>query len=358
MTHTDPELRAVLDLPAAEPTDASVSRTWHLLNRRHTAGRGRAPRRLSRLLIPVGAAAVVAAVTVGAILLNGLGGGNAQFGAPRTAEVLASHQPLPAERGTNPALSRSTPEALAALDELARTATTASAVTLGPGQLIHVRADGWASSQRGNEATAQIEYQGRERWVDPQGMIIVRLLSGEEDLLQGPKAEPTPDAVQRGDLEQFGPNLRRPTPEWLAQLPAGDPAALLARLRDDVDDNEKWTADHQLWDAMGEFYLNADLLLSPELRAGLLRAFRGMDGLTAGEVVVDGWRLIAIRQTDDRAGIEILFDPLTASAVGRRTMYAGSEITLIPPDGGPRFDPLVGYHVTWTQHLVNSVDER
>ena len=50
--------------------------------------------------------------------------------------------------------------------------------------------------------------------------------------------------------------------------------------------------------------------------------------------------------------------PLTASAVGRRDIYADSEVTLVPPDGGPRFDPVVGYHVTWTQNLVNSVDER
>lgn len=358
MTRTDPDLRAVLDLPAAEPTDVSVSRTWHLLNRRQTATRGRAPRRLSRLLVPAAAAALVAAVTIGAVTLNGVGGGNDRVGAPGTAEVLASHQPLPTERGTNPELSRTTPEALAALAELAGTAETASTVNLGPDQLIHVRADGWASAQQGDDPTAQVEYQGRELWIDPQGMIPVRLLAGDRDLLAGPKAEPNPGQVQRDDLRENGANLRRVTPEWLAGLPADDPAALLARLRGDVADNDKWTADHLLWDAVAELYHNADLVLSPRLRAGLLRAYQGMDGLTAGEVLVDGRRLVAIRQTEGLSSTEILFDPLTAAAVGRRDLYADSEVTLLPPDPGPRFDPLVGYHVTWTQNLVDSVDER
>ncbi len=358
MTHTDPDLRAVRDLPAAEPTDASVSRTWHLLNQRHTAARSRAPRRLSRLLVPVGAAALVAAVALSAVLLNGPGGGNGQVGAPRIAEVLASHQPLPAERGTNPKLSRTTPEAIAALDELAHTAESAATVTLAPRQLIHVKADGWAAGRSGEDPTARISYQGRELWIDPQGMIALRVLADGRDLAEGPKADPQPGRAERDDLLQNGANLRRATPEWLAQLPAGDPAALLARLRDDVDDNEKWTADYLVWDAVAQLYFNADLLLSPQLRAGLLRSFRGMDGLTSGEVVVDGWRLIAIRQTEGSSSTEILFDPLTASAVGRRDIYADSEVTLVPPDGGPRFDPVVGYHVTWTQNLVNSVDER
>ncbi|MEV4416981.1 hypothetical protein [Catellatospora sp. NPDC049609] len=357
MTRTDPDLRAVADLPAAEPSDEAVSRTWHLLNKRHTAARGRSPRRLARLLVPATAALTVAAVAAGVFALNRAGGGNGDFATPNIAEITASHQPLPTAPGTNPALSKTTPEALAALAALAATAEGAGTVTLIPGQLIHVRADGWAAGQHGDDPTAQVGYQGRELWLDPQGMIPVKLLDGERDLFDGPKGRPD-DTFERDDLRENGPSLRRPTPEWLAQLPAGDPAALLARLRADVAGNEKWTADHLVWDAMGELYLHADLLLSPALRAGLLRAVQGMDGLTAGEVVIDGVRLVSIRQTEGRSATEILFDPVTGWAVGRRDLFRDSEVTLLPPDPGPRFDPLVGYHVTWTQNLVNSVDER
>jgi hypothetical protein len=358
MTHTDPDLRAVRDLPATEPTDEAVSRTWYLLNQRHTAARGRSPRRLARLLVPATAALTVAAVAAGVFVLNRAGGGNGDFATPNTAEIRASHQALPDERGTNPELSKTTPEAIAALAALARAAEGAGTVTLAPGQLIHVRADGWASSQRGNDPTAQIAYQGREKWVDPHGMIPVKIFDGERDMLGGSKDKAGDDTSQRDYLREHGPSLLFPTPEWLAQLPADDPAALLARLRADVDDNDTWTADHQLWDAMGQLYSNADILLSPRLRAGLLRAFQGMDGLTAGEVTVDGRPLVSIRQTQDGSATEILFDPVTAWAVGRRDLHTDSELTLLPPDPGPRFDPLVGYHVTWTQNLVNSPDER
>ena len=118
MTRTEPDLVAVRDLPGTgspEPSDESVSRTWYLLNARQAATRGRAPRRLARLLIPVTAGLVVIGVAFGAVGLNG-GFGGADFATPNIALIKASHQPLPAERGTDPRLSRTTPEAKAALE--------------------------------------------------------------------------------------------------------------------------------------------------------------------------------------------------------------------------------------------------
>lgn len=364
MNRTDPDLLAVRDLPpgSADPSDESVSRTWYLLNARQTAARGRAPRRWARLLVPAAAGlVVVAAVAVGAVTLGGFGSG--QFAAPNIDLIKASYQPLPTARGVDPRLSRTTPEAVAALEELARTAEGGAteggaAVTLEPGRLIHVRTDGWAASVRGEPPVGDVKFQPREEWLDPAGMLALKLLDGERDMFAGPRSDHGAELERlRGLLAEQGPSVEFPTPQWLAQLPT-DPAQLLARLRADIGDNDSWSRDHLLWDAVGNFYQSCDILLNPRLRAALLRSFQGMDGLTAGEVMVDDLRLIAIRHSDGDSATEILFDPVTAWAVGRRSLSLRGELPLRPPPSGPRFDPLPQYHATWTQNIVGSVDER
>ncbi|GAA1372150.1 hypothetical protein [Catellatospora chokoriensis] len=356
MTRTDPDLTAVRDLPvgATEPSDESVARTWYLLNARQAATRERAPRRPARWLVPVTAGLVVTAVALGAVTVGGLGGH--RFATPNIALVKASHQPLPTARGTNPALSRTTPEAIAALEELARTAERASAVDLLPGRLVHVLTEGWGAALSGGTGT--VRFQPREVWLDPQGMIALKLLNGDENMFESMFADHEGNMEHaRSFLRDNGPSIEVPTPQWLAQLPT-DPRPLLALLRADVEDNETWTKDHMLWDAMAGLYHDCDILLSPQLRAALLRAFQGMDGLTVGKVMIDDSELVAIRQTDGDSADEILFDPVTAWAVGWRDIDLGDELTLLPPRSGPKFDPLVSYHATWRQTIVGSVDER
>ncbi|MEV0456381.1 hypothetical protein [Catellatospora methionotrophica] len=357
MNRTDADLTAVRDLPAPDPSDESVSRTWYLLNARHTAARGRSPRRLARWLVPVTAGLVVTIVALGAVTVGGLGGH--RFATPNIALVKASHQPPPTALGTNPMLSKTTPEAVAALAELARTAEHTAAADLPPGHLVHVLTEGWASSLRSDDRTGKVEFQPREAWLDPQGMISLKLLDGDQNLFDGLHSDHEGELAQaRAFLNDNGPSIAFPTPQWLAQLPT-EAEPLLTLLRADVPDGGRtWTRDHALWDAMAGLYQACDLLLSPQLRAGLLRAFQGMDGLTAGTVTIDDIELVAIRQTDGRSAIEILFDPVTAWAVGRRSIDLSGEVTLLPPDPGPKFEPLVSYHGTWRQSIVATVDER
>lgn len=358
MTRTDPDLTAVRDLPTGvtEPSDESVARTWHLLNARQAATRGRAPRRLARWLVPVTAGLVVTAVALGAVTVGGVGGH--QFATPNIALVKASHQPLPTARGTNPALSRTTPEAIAALEELARTAERAPVVDLLPGQLVHVLTEGWAVSLGDDGWTGTVKFQPREIWLDPQGMIPLKLLNGDKNMFESMFADHEGNMEHaRAFLRDNGPSIEVPTPQWLAQLPT-DPQPLLAKLRADVPDNETRAKDHMLWDAMAGLYRDCDILLSPRLRAALLRAFQGMDGLTVGKVMIDDIELVAVRQTDGDSADEILFDPVTAWAVGRRDINLGDKLTLVAPKSGPKFDPLVSYHATWRQSIVGSVDER
>lgn len=357
MTRTDADLTAVRDLPpgSRDPSDESVSRTWRLLNARQAAARGRAPRRLARWLVPVAASLTVVAVALGAVTVGGVGGH--RFATPNIALVKASHQPLPAARGTDPALSRTTPEAVAALDELARTAERAQAVALRPGQLVHVLTEGWAVELT-DGWTGTVRFQPRESWLDPQGMLPLKLLDGDQNMFERMRADREGNLEHARDvMRDSGPNIAFPTPQWLAELPT-EPQALLAVLRADVEDNQTWTKDHQVWDALGRLYMNCDILLSPQLRAALLRSFQGMDGLTAGKVVIDDVELVAIRQTDGTSADEILFDPVTAWAVGRRDVDLDDRLRLSPPRVGPKFDPLVSYHATWRQSIVDSVDER
>ncbi|MBV1851683.1 hypothetical protein [Catellatospora tritici] len=360
MTRTDPDLHAVRDLPPglAEPTDASVSRTWYLLSARQTAAQRGSRHPLLRLFIPVAAAALVGVVTLTAINLTS--GGGMDFAAPQISTIHASHQPLPTEHADHdPSLTRTTPEAVAALEALAHTAEQGTAtVTLAPGQLIHVQTTGWAAHlNAAGPGTGQVEYQPRSIWLDPEGMVALKLLAGDRDMFAGPRSDPEGEqAHARQFLAEHGPSLLMPTPQWLASLPT-DPAQLLAELRGEMTGNDKWAVDHQVWDQMAQVYADCDILLSPQVRAALLRAYTGMDGLTVGEVMIDDTRLIAIRHTDQGYAVEILFDPVTAWAVGRRSVDATGNLHLTSTGSSPVFDPLVAYHATWTQTIVSSTDE-
>ncbi|WP_155372367.1 hypothetical protein [Catellatospora vulcania] len=357
MTRTDADLTAVRDLPpgSPEPSDESVSRTWRLLNARHTTARTRSPRWTARRLVPAAAGLAVAAVALGVAVHGGTGASDSA--APDIAEIKASHQPLPSERGADPRRPRTTPEAKAALAELARTAERADTVTVAPGQFVHVRLDGWAAhSDDASARTVRMDYLGRELWLEPDGLIAVKITNsmGSFDA-EDPGTTAVDPQKQRTYLREQGPSLVYPTTGWLADLPADDPAALLDLLRAPVRGNP--SRDHDFWYAMTHFYQACDILLPRRLRAGLLRAFQGMDGLTVGEVTVDGTRLISVRHTDGDSAFEILFDPVTAWAVGRRELTLHGGPALLPPAPGPRFDPPVLHHAMWQQRIVGSLDE-
>jgi hypothetical protein len=315
MTPTEPEVLAVRQL-ASEPSSESITRTWYrmtqLESKKHTVSR-------RRFLIPVAAAAVIGALTVGSVVFissDGPRGGDYQFGASL--------------------------ETLAALESLALAAEGTTLTTLGPGQKTHSETDGWAATFNlsNDPDTGVMEPQPREVTFDPNGMIALSVKADGEDVGGG---EPTPPQPA---------SLRFPTPAWLAALPA-EPVALLAFLRVQTGTHEKWTVDHQLWDAMAHLYSACEIILTPQTRAALLRSFGGMSNLTSREITLDGRALIAVRHTEGDSADEILFDPATGKAVGRSSLWLGSGVTLIQPPAGPVTEPNVLYVGTWVQSIVS-----
>ncbi len=314
---TDPDLLAVRQL-APEPTDQSVTRSWYRITQLE-AIRSR-PSRLRRLTPVIAALSVVLLAAVSVTLVR-VGPGNLWPVA-------------------------STPETLDILHALADAAENGPAAPqLTEGQLIRVKTDGWAGGCSPTSCT--IEPQQREMWFDPQGMIVLKILSGTQNLMEGAKAT-SPDPIDRA----WQPGLENPTPQWLASLPTNN---LLSLLRQQTADNDSWTVDHQLWDDLGQLYSSCEILLPPAVRAALLRSFTGLSGLSVRHVTIDDRQLVAIRQTDGDSGNEIIFDPQTGRAVGRGSSYTGSDLTIVQAANGPTLDPGVIYQATWEQSIVDGL---
>jgi hypothetical protein len=238
----------------------------------------------------------------------------------------------------------STPDAVSALGTLADAAAAGPAAPeLKPGQPIYVEHDGWAANFKPGDR-GDFERQLRHIWLNPQGMLAVKITDGTRDL-GGIDAEPK--------RPQPAPSLYHPTPQWLAELPT-DPQKLLSLLRKETGRWDTWTVDHQLWDALAQLYSDAEILLTPQTRAALLRAAAGMTGLSVRQATVDGVDLVAIRHTDGNSGDEILFDPATGRSVGRASVFLGAGAFINHPADGPVFDPHVGYQSVWRQSIVDS----
>jgi hypothetical protein len=336
MSHTDPDIVAVRELPPGvpDPSDESVSRTWRLM-----AGRRSAPARTwQRLLVPVTAAAMVVGLAVGATVVFRPGG--LSFGAGGA----------PSDKETSePNLAAASPQAVAALKAMAEVAAgiPTTVPPIATGQYVFVRHDGWAAamSQVNEESqTAMVKEQDRDYWFDPRG-----------GLLRGASFDGGPPRVENDNVAsgQSVGSIIHPTPEWLAQLPT-DPAKLLDELRGAMDKDAPWSIDHQVWSAMQDLYLRCELLLSTEVRAALLRAFTSLRGITSSEVTIDKRRLVAVRHTERGSGEEILFDPTTGRAVGLRSVNVAGTLRL-DPASPVKLDPGVGYQAIWTQKVVGAL---
>ncbi|GAA4448703.1 hypothetical protein GCM10023170_032010 [Phytohabitans houttuyneae] len=344
------------DLPPGlpEPTDESVSRTWHRITAQRKPARARTP---SRILVPAMAAALVAGLVVGgaALFRPDGGGGDLEAGSPSD------------EKTAEPNLTPASPQTVAVLHALAEAAKHGpAAAKVRPGQLIFVYHDGWAASFQANAGGAKgegaagaappeanlesgtIERQIREMWFDPQGMVPRSITDGSKELGTG---------GDRGQVEPTDLGLRAPTPEWIAGLPT-DPEQLRGKLRELAGEGGAWSTDHSLWNALQDFYFTSDLLMTPELRAALLLSFTGLRGITSSETTIDGRRLVAVRHTERGVGDEILFDPATGSAVGRRSVTLDADLKIVSGPGVPKLDPDVTYQATWTQKVVATVGDR
>lgn len=322
----DPDIQAVRSLPPsmADPTEDAVGRTWQKMSRIR-ANRARATRpTLRRWLIPVTAAGLVAALIGGAALWLKPGADGAPYQAARNGNGLR--------------LS----DALDILADAAEKGAPAAAVT--PGQLVFVKIDGWAARYTGDKV-AEMQPQTRLIWHDPNGMNAVEITDGKTSMMRG---------QERGTAQPVTadiPSFSFPTPQWLAALPAD--ADQLAKLLTDTVHDTKWSTPHEVWSMMSGFYTSSDLLLPPAVRAALFRSYAKLDGLTATEMTIGGLRYIGLRHVEQQSADEVLFDPSTGRAVGKRSLYGG-DLELRPAPGQPLLDKGVTYQAFFTQEVVDA----
>jgi hypothetical protein len=233
--------------------------------------------------------------------------------------------------------------------------------TVAPGQLIYVRSDGVSTSFGGDPARGTLSRENHEMWLDPQGMIMLGIVSNGEDLTQGPKSDHAGQVAQaRAQLATDGPSLLLPTPQWLAQLPT-DPAALRGELLADIGES-KWSDDHTLVTALGDLLWTSEPLVGPQARVALYRVLAGVEGLTATETVVENRQVYAIGHSENGVIDELLFDRTTGAAVGRRSGLEGEAaagVTVTPAAGveAPA-DPGITAQSVWTHRIVAAVGAR
>jgi hypothetical protein len=301
----------------------------------------RRPGWANRVAIPVAAAAVVLAVAAGvAVALRPAGSGAVAPGASSTPSL---KEPRP---NGGPASSG----AVAALEALAGPAASVVPAALAPGQLIYVRSTGWQA------LVGMVEHHVHEMWVDPEGMIGLKIVvNGEDWTAPGPKSNNAAEVAEaRQHLAAYGPGIHMPTPAWLASLPT-DPDQLLAALRAMTETGSRWSPDHQVFDSLSNLFWHAGPVLPTDLRVALYRALAKLTGLTAENVTVDGRDLVALRHAEANDSSEILFDRATGHAVGTRSIRTG-EWPPTPPVV-PGDDQTVEYLDLWTYAIVDEVGQ-
>jgi hypothetical protein len=174
--------------------------------------------------------------------------------------------------------------------------------------------------------------------------MLMIVQDGRDLLREGERADPSVD-------DPVTAGIHYPTLGWVAGLPAhaGD---LLAALRIAVGDNDSWTVDHQVWNAMGQVYHDFEAALTPQQRANLLRALAGMSGLTTRFVTIEDQNLVAFRFTEGDDAQEIYFDPYTGRAVGRASFLFHPNMTIEYP-AGETFEPGCAYRSIWISSIVD-----
>jgi hypothetical protein len=338
----DEDLAAVRAVVAPRVTGPAPD--WAAVAGRRTAAPPRPARAWARLAVPAGVAALVAAVALGGVLLVRADGPAAPGAEPGSSQTPGDE---PSEQRANQ--GPSSPEAVAVLTALAEAARGVEPVELAPGQLIYVRSVGGRLSRTEGQADPSTPNPTDHRvWLDPEGMIALRIVSEGEDITSG-DAE---IASARRYLADVGPHIRMATPAWLKSLPT-DPDALLTLLRAGTRDDIIWSSDQQIMDQLRQLYHAADILLPTELRVGLLGAMARLTGLTARTVTIDGNDYVAIRRAEDTETAEILFEPDTGRAVGDRSIE-GPDFFTTPGPGVP--ERVTGQSL-WTAVVVDRVGD-
>lgn len=315
MSRFDPDVLAVRDLPPGrpEPTDESVSRTWHAVTRRLATRRSRS----RRWLVPIAAAGVVALVVAGAALF------------------------APDRHRTPP--TPLTPQQV--MDQLIGRAAGIEPVPVPAGRLLYVRTLSTAS----REPAAQT----LETWFDGETIMPQRIrVDGKDTPIDTPPDKPGSVAEDNRNIVARGGDWYFPTPRWLADVPT-DPVALRARLDEETFGSftrPRFLPEGGPMPSLATMFSRSEPRLPPELRVGLYRMIAGLDGLTVSEVIVDGRRCWAVGQVGDGGlTVSLLFDAETARVIGQRRV--GSRVAG-PKGGSPRYDLDAVRQSVWTFAVV------
>jgi hypothetical protein len=270
---------------------------------------------------------IVTAAVLGLVL------GTVAAVSPATLDTLVGAMPFFARTDSRDSPGRASEAehaaAVEALAALASRVADSQPVAVAAGQVLYVRGTGeqWSPPYT------------HEMWLDVDGAIplMIRRGDGVDGFTVGgpePTAEPSPVPVDpdvkvergladeiasaRAELAQDGPSLNRPTPEYLATLPA-DPHQLLELMEEQFGPFAgDWSVDHGVFDQTRNLLYNNEPLLTGAARAAIYGALALLPGTgSSGEVTYRGQRYVTIWFTErgDRQ-VELLFDPTTGRVAG------------------------------------------
>ncbi|HZM82994.1 MAG TPA: sigma-70 family RNA polymerase sigma factor [Candidatus Limnocylindrales bacterium] len=174
----------------------------------------------------------------------------------------------------------------------------------------------------------------QERWLDPNGAILLRYRGYEMgDLIDDQDEKDRKKWIDmfRADMKKVGPGLFYPTWTVLSTY-STDPEVLLR----DLSQGRSYGAG-DLAQMLGEMAEEMDALAPPRLKAALLRTLGLVDGVTAERITApDGSQVWAIGgQQGATVRREVLVSPATGLIVGHRTLQL---FAYVYPSGRPCFE--------------------
>jgi hypothetical protein len=156
--------------------------------------------------------------------------------------------------------------------------------------------------------------------LEAEGLIKSEHELGDRDSFQQYAAD------QRREFEQAGPSLRQPTAQWLSSLDPS-PGRLLELLLEDATCHDCPDGEYDLWqlyNAIADLVRQADVLIPPTVRAGLIRLIGTMPGAGIESVMIEDrpyWAL-GFNNAGHAATTyaEFYLDPETGRFMGAGTM--------------------------------------
>jgi hypothetical protein len=281
------DLIAVRDLRAgtAEPTDMQVARVRHrVLSTLDGPAPASSGSRRWMFAAASAAAATVLAIGVAVVAQPGPGTGSAQ-------QTGAAQPTVPARAGQ-----------VLAVD------LTKTPVAIPDGAYLYV-------------ARSHAGYR-HEMWVEPQGAIVVGIVTTQDGQSAAPVAPGVPHAEierQRTEFAAEGPSMAHPTPAFLTGLPT-DHAALLDLISDQLGRPGGYGAvrNDLIFKGALDFLAVAEPLLSPEVRAAYLEALARIPGAAVDESpqTFAGHDVYNIGHVSELGLIGIFVDSTTGRVVG------------------------------------------